>query len=367
MRKPSTYSLKNEEEASDSYSTSAPASTQAYLDDNISPHDSYAKEQSDDSDCFSDSSKRIRKKRNAYSKISDEIRCKLLDCVKNGETLKSAAKRFKINYSSAKSILHTFRKEGRILKKSAQERTMKKKPESMTDVEHIPKSARLMKKNSIQIEKEKTSKSLTSLAVRGIYSKESTPVGSLSRLDEGAYEQQNHHYVHGGMDQEANAQQRRMSYHHDDHHYNKMNYYANYNDAMVPQQHHQEVGRNYMLTEGLEHHGNYGMPYPREYDSFNDMVSSMHHRPPQVDEFFNDPSTAFLHQREMNAHHHMEDRFFKPEHGADYHEHPESSYNPLKSFMDTQSVFRDALRKANNVSYSNSNNTTFRKSSIDLF
>jgi len=360
MRKPSTYSLKNDEDASDSYSTSAPTSTQAYLDE-VSPHDSYAKEQSEDSDCFSDSSKKIRKKRNAYQKISDEIRCKLLDCVKNGETLKSAAKRFKINYSSAKSILHTFRKEGRILKKSAQERTIKKKPESMIDVEHAPKNSRLLKKTPIQIDKETTSKSLTNLAVRGVYSKESTPVGSLSKLDEGSYEQS--HY--GGMEQEGNGQQRKVNYPHDDHHYNKMNYFMNYNDSMAHQQHH-DVGRSYMLTEGLEHQGNYGMHYPREYENYTDMTAlHQHHRPAQVDEYFSDPTASFLQQRELNTHHHMEDRFFKTEH-IDY-EHAEYGYNPLKSFMDTQSVFRDALRKANNVSCSNSNNTGFRKSSIDLF
>jgi len=359
MRKPSTYSLKHEEDGSDSFSTSAPASTQAYLDDNISPQNSYNKEQSEDSDCFSDSSKKIRKKRNAYSKISDEIRCKLLECVKNGETLKSAAKRFKINYSSAKSILHTFRKEGRILKKSAQERTMKKKPESMIDVEHSSKSSRL-KKTAIQVEKEKTSKSLTNLASREVYSKESTPVGSLSRLDEGSHEQT--HY--GGMDQEVNGQARKTSYYHDDHQYNKMNYYMNYNDSMT--HHHPEVNRNYMLTEGMEHQGHYGMHYPREYESYD--MSNLHHRPTHAEEYFSDPTAAFLHQREVNAHHHhhpMEDRFLKPEHGE--YDHAENAFNPLKSFMDTQSVFRDALRKANNVSYSNSNNTGFRKSSIDLF
>jgi len=255
--------------------------------------------------------------------------------------------------------LHTFRKEGRILKKSAQERSIKKKPESMIDVE-APKS-RMLKKTSISIEKDKSSKSLTNLAGRGLYSKESTPVGSLTRLDEGSYEQGQY----GGMEQESNSQQRKVSYHHDDHHYanNKMNYYMNYNDAVAHQQHH-EVGRSYMLTEGLEHHGNYGMHYPREYETYTDMAN-LHHRPAQVDEYFTDPSAAFLHQRELNAHHQMEDRYFKNEH-VDY-EHAETSYNPLKSFMDTQSVFRDALRKANNVSYSNSNNAGFRKSSIDLF
>jgi len=136
----------------------------------------------------------------------------------------------------------------------------------------------------------------------------------------------------------------------------------NYNDQLA---HHHEVGRNYMLTEGLEH-GNYGMQtYGREFDSFNDMVSALHHRPAQVDEFFSDPS-AFLHQRELNTHH-MEDRFLKNEH-TEFVDHGENAHNyQLKSFMDTQSMFRDALKRGTHVSYSNSNNSGFRKGSIDLF
>ncbi len=67
-------------------------------------------------------SKKIRKKRAAYQKIDDDIRLKLLEAVQRGETLKSAAKRYQVNYSSAKSIFHIFRKEGRILKKATTEK-----------------------------------------------------------------------------------------------------------------------------------------------------------------------------------------------------------------------------------------------------
>jgi len=72
-------------------------------------------------------SKKIVKKRKKYSKIDDEIRMKLLEDVeKNGDTLKAAATRYGVNYSSAKSIFHTYRKEGRILKKPARERYRRK-------------------------------------------------------------------------------------------------------------------------------------------------------------------------------------------------------------------------------------------------
>lgn len=77
--------------------------------------------------------KKIRKKRNAYQKIDDNLRVKLLEAVQqNGETLKAAANRYGINYSSAKSILHTYRKEGRILKKSSQDKSMKRIPGMIT-------------------------------------------------------------------------------------------------------------------------------------------------------------------------------------------------------------------------------------------
>jgi hypothetical protein len=80
-------------------------------------------ETSSQSECMSGYSKKIVKKRKKYSKIDDQIRMKLLEDVqKNGDTLKAAAERYNVNYSSAKSIFHTYRKEGRILKKPANER-----------------------------------------------------------------------------------------------------------------------------------------------------------------------------------------------------------------------------------------------------
>jgi hypothetical protein len=77
------------------------------------------------SDGVSSQSKKIIKRRTAYQKIDDDVRLELLNAVqKRGETLKSASKRLGINYSSAKSVLHTFRKEGRILKKTVLERAL---------------------------------------------------------------------------------------------------------------------------------------------------------------------------------------------------------------------------------------------------
>jgi len=88
--------------------------------------DIFFEPQTDDTDAISTDTKKIRKKRTAYQKIDDDIRLELLDAVqRRGESLKSASKRLNINYSSAKSILHTFRKEGRILKKNALEKNIR--------------------------------------------------------------------------------------------------------------------------------------------------------------------------------------------------------------------------------------------------
>jgi len=125
----------------------APAPTDSALNfasnNHYSYYDSFESQSPRDSvdspyDSICDKSKKMRKKRNTYMKIEDEARIKLLDAVQQGETLKAAARRYNINYSSAKSILHTFRKEGRILKKSAQERTARKRTKNSSDMEMSP-------------------------------------------------------------------------------------------------------------------------------------------------------------------------------------------------------------------------------------
>jgi len=107
------------EEISDALSTSAASLTHLPCDDG-SPTNPLSVNSIDNE--LGHGSKKIRKKRNAYHKIDDDIRLKLLEAVQRGETLKSAAKRYQVNYSSAKSIFHIFRKEGRILKKANNEK-----------------------------------------------------------------------------------------------------------------------------------------------------------------------------------------------------------------------------------------------------
>jgi len=110
--------------------------TKTMEDENMSVESDNMSDTSYQSEGMSGYSKKIVKKRKKYSKIDDEIRMKLLEDVeKNGDTLKAAAKRYNVNYSSAKSIFHTYRKEGRILKKPARERYRRKPllpPQSLT-------------------------------------------------------------------------------------------------------------------------------------------------------------------------------------------------------------------------------------------
>jgi len=136
MKKHTASSSKLEEDASDAISTATNNSGHhSNAEHSPSTHHNLTAEEADS---LCDGSKKIRKKRNTYQKIDDDVRLKLLDAVKHGETLKSAAKKYKINYSSAKSILHTYRKEGRILKKSAQERNIKRNPTGPDDAEESP-------------------------------------------------------------------------------------------------------------------------------------------------------------------------------------------------------------------------------------
>ena len=53
-----------------------------------------------------------------YQKVLDEVKYKFIDEVlKKSGTIKSAAEKFDINFSTAKAILHTYRKEGRVGRK----------------------------------------------------------------------------------------------------------------------------------------------------------------------------------------------------------------------------------------------------------
>jgi len=398
MRRPSAINTKVQEDIYNAFSSAAPNSN-TNLDEASSPYALYDNNLSD-SDSFSENSKKIRKKRNTYQKISDDIRVDLLEAVKNGETLKAAAKRHKINYSSAKSILHTYRKEGRILKKSAQERTIKKKvlssPESERP-EKIFKSTRKENEHSAYNSR-KTPQSITPLAERKKfqtdntqYNEEESPMKSVKDLNANYNNLMKLQHTENNSDIKASIEAPKplkeeestrrmltvmdhvdttaMNYtgHVEGLHTNRMgyreetpkqkegklfeNFFMNYSDS-----HPNDIAYGHAYVEGPEC-TNY-MYFPREFDSFNDMVTSLQGSQPHAEDYY---------ARGFNIPNGMEDKHIKMEHGTHYEESGESYLNcPLKSFMDTQSMFREALRKASFFSY-NGNTTGVRKSSMDFF
>jgi hypothetical protein len=303
-----------------------------------------------DSESISDESRKIRKKRDVYNKISDDIRVGLLEAVQNGETLKSAAKRYKINYSSAKSILHTYRKEGRILKKSAQERTTKKKG-TYEDSESAPQVTKSSKKEHAK-NVENILKTVAPLAERTVsastcasYNNESSVQGSSNSLTT--------NYM-------ANLKMEHNGNHQDDHKalVRPPVYHMNYSDFNFP-----EVGGDFHRNETVEFPTN--MYFSSEFDQFNDMMGALQPRHPKNEEAFHDPN-AFFYPKGFNNGYHFEEHAGKPEAGANYEENLENAGNyTLKSFMDTQKLLQEALTKNNFWNVSGSQG--FRKSSFDLF
>jgi len=391
MKRPFTLTSKQEKEASGSYSKASKKS-QDYLDGNASP-DSYDNSHSSDNDSVSYESRKIRKKRNTYHKISDDIRMDLLESVQNGETLKSAAKRHNINYSSAKSILHTYRKEGRILKKSVQERNFKKKPEAVdSDVEETPKKKKkAAKKDNSQLpyvttaveetldcSPEETASQVVRKSERIRMNAESTQP---SHSDTASNSQgENSQTVVTSQEQDqtyqseqpavamasgpAYAQGQYLDQYYpnaeEDHHMNYHNdhkLFDNFFTTYPEQQHY----NNTVRYDGQE--DNYHNYYPKEFDSFNEMMDTLQNKTTRYDAY--QDSNSFLCSREVNTSHLFEERSRK---SATEGHSDNTCENPLnfafKSFMEAQNMFRDTLRES--PFRNNENSFRYRKDSVDF-
>jgi len=400
MKKQTTINTKYQEEM---YEDSFPAGTNPAIE----PTSPYLHDASPDSDneSMSDSSRKIRKKRNTYQKISDDIRVQLLDAVQNGETLKSAAKRHKINYSSAKSILHTYRKEGRILKKSAQERTTKKRS-SPTEIERPSKISKLSRKENMQPEEdESTSQSYNTSSdkkheahgdengeanhhVMGLlnsnydhhhadhdiqapsdaappsahqaYPKSDGPL-TVRKHDNIA---ESHHgdYHKGAKGDHQNYKGRNYDNahagHHGEHdsaadHYHHGGHYAGHHA------HHDHGNHANHSNHGNQgNHGNHGnYHYPREMDSFNDAVNMW-----QARSAHQDPNSFLYGRYALPTHHYDTHKDAHHDHG--FEDHGDSSVGfLLKSFMDIQNNHYQPIRKSSFVSYTGNG---FRKESFDF-
>jgi len=343
------------EEPSDSNSHNA------YLDDESSP---YLNQQShaSDEETLSENSRKIRKKRNAYCKISDDIRMNLLEAVQNGETLKSAAKRHKINYSSAKSILHTYRKEGRILKKSAQERTMKKKGSSPARSEQSTKAVKPVKKEKVKIE-ENTSRFVESLAPFAERMNSVSTAASFS--DESNQAALNYttvgQYSHHQQNNETAYKVEEPTVRGTAENENTFGSQGKLFDNLF--QSYPEYPSSDHIIGGYNDYSNF-MNFSNEFESFNDTMAAFQSRLSYNEDFFQDPS-GFLCTKEFNTPNVTDEKHVKLEAGMDYFDH--SGENAMfKGFMDTQKGMRQGMRKNSFVSYSGSF-TGYRKNSFDLF
>jgi len=412
MKRPTSINTKVHEDIFDSLS-SAPTSSNTYPDDVSSLSITRNSSLLSDSDSLSDSSKKIRKKRNTYQKIPDDIRVNLLEAVQNGETLKAAAKRHKINYSSAKSILHTYRKEGRILKKSAQERGSKKRDDDSADEEEEPsKPVKSSKKENVQ-PKQSDSKAAPSFTP-SLDRTKSEPVtttnfneknnqvsprhaladNSLPMMKAKSYEpnyeahfenktsidtSMPHHNYQGLQKNEDpfvtmfSAPENHGAY--EPHHIDSMdnldgnrhftykpklfaNFFTGHFDAPLG-----DMGSDH-LFRGSHDYGHYS--YPREFDSFNDMMTSFQFAPSHQEEYFPDPNN-FLHQRGPSMANPLEDKTNKVSNGMDYEDFGESSlHSPLKNFLDTQKLLQQVIGKTSTLDYSN-NAAAFRRGSMDFY
>jgi len=317
-----------------------------------------------DSEPMFEQSRKIQKKRDTYQKIPDDIRVQVLELVQNGETLKSAAKRFQINYSSAKSILHTYRKEGRILKKSAQERAMKKKVTHDEDAQSVERQVAKPAKKEAKNNK----KTVAPLAERTIsattcasYSDEKSSPAYTNTASESlvstlkmehcetqharhAAAHEDYTGTHEAYNMNRGARQNSMA---------MDNFYMKYSDYHFP-----DVGGDYYRNEVSDYPS--GMHFSNEFDP----LSVLQPRLPKNEEPFHG-SNNFFYQKGFNGGYGFEDKATRPDNGLYYEENLENAGNPLKSFMDSQILLQEALKKTN--FWTGSANQGFRKSSFDMF
>jgi len=310
-----------------------------------------------DSEPISEQSRKIQKKRDTYQKIPDDVRVQILESVQNGETLKSAAKRFQINYSSAKSILHTYRKEGRILKKSAQERTTKKKVTSDDEEDNVKptkQAAKPLKKETVKSNKKTVAplaERTTSASTCASYNEDkSSPIqanDSLTLKMEQYEAQQSRPAVHEDYVSplesfNMNRASRQTGMPID-------SYYMKYSDFHYP-----EIGGDYYSAEYNNMH------YPAEFDAMNVLQPRL----PKNEEPFHG-TNSYFYQKGFGTGYNFEDKPSRGESGLYYEENLENAGNPLKSFMDSQMMLQEAFKKTN--FWTGTGNQGFRKSSFDMF
>jgi len=102
----------------------------------------------------------------------------------------------------------------------------------------------------------------------------------------------------------------------------------------------------------------------RDFDPFNDLLHSLHNKSHPNDDAYHGPNPFAFSQVFGHSNTH-DDKIGNGVTFEDFHLDG-FAHCPLKSFMDTQNLFREALRKAS--FFSNGGNTSgIRKDSIDFF
>jgi len=359
----------------------APNSGNTHMDGGVSPYMASNDANISDCDSYSDSSRRMRKKRNTYQKIPDDIRMQLLEAVQNGETLKAAAKRHKINYSSAKSILHTYRKEGRILKKSAQERTTKKRSLPNSEFEQSAKPTKQYKKENVKATENDYpfSQSFAPLGQKvkaepnnnGEEANFRNPKKVLVENSNTKFLTQ--HYESHTVNQPLTLPDNVHSVHKEDESTMRMlaiieNEHptdANHNNEAAYKEenpthkfklfdnfyfnHHYETPTEHIFGDSTDYANH--VNFSKEFDPFHETAANAHRK-------------ASHHE---NDHHNIafDEKNAFIGNGFDFDMSAPDPNCPFKSFMDTQKLLRDALRKASFTSF-NGKYGGYRKGSVDF-
>jgi len=326
--------------------------TKAYLHESPFYLHNYA---GSDSESLSDSSKKISKKRCAYQKISDEIRVNLLEAVQNGETLKSAAKRHKINYSSAKSILHTYRKEGRILKKSAQERNIKKKASIDPETEEYAKP--IQKENELYDDLPKEMFSLTERARSDTYhtvtTEDTNSIGSMNEIKNSPGSRTN---IESEKDNEEVPRKDFELSHIPLQNGNQISSFLdNRSVAFIESSLFEDNEPQFLDFEAPCSKSSFILS---EFDSFHrDLVQDFPNKT-----CYKESQYAFTYDKGLGE----DDLGLKAYNERNYEQNGESALScSLQSFMDTQKLFQEALRNSS-TNYTGDNKEN-RKGSLDFF
>jgi len=309
----------------------------------------------------------------------------LLEAVQNGETLKAAAKRHKINYSSAKSILHTYRKEGRILKKSAQERTTKKRSLPTSEFENSAKATKQAKKENVHTTENDypfaqsfaSSNQKVKCEANNNNGEEASFRNPKKVLVENSSNSKfsGHHYenhsdnqpltlqdnVHHPIHKEDESTMRMLAIIENEHPSE-----ANHHHTTDPAYKDENSVNKFKLFDNFYFNHHYETPTEHIFGDGADYLNHMNFSK-EFEPFHENASNAIRKASTNEVDHHtgFDDKNGFISNPFDFEMSAPDPNCPFKSFMDTQRLLRDALRKASFTSF-NGKYGGYRKGSVDF-